>query len=86
MFLIMGILASLIKAAKTGVGEIVDSAIIDGTTSMMGIVHSLHSLWVSGPINGNPIYWMVQCLFTAAMKQRIKSIWQWVAWKQSFLT
>ncbi len=44
MFLIMGILASLIKAQKTGVGEIVDAAIIDGTTSMMGIVHSLHSL------------------------------------------
>ena len=44
MFLIMGILASLLKAQKTGVGEIVDAAIIDGTTSMMGIVHSLHSL------------------------------------------
>ena len=44
MFLIMGILVSLIKAEKTGVGEIVDAAIIDGTTSMMGIVHSLHSL------------------------------------------
>ncbi len=44
MFLIMGILASLLKAEKTGIGEIVDAAIIDGTTSMMGIVHSLHSL------------------------------------------
>lgn len=44
MFLIMGILASLIKVSKTGIGEIIDSAIIDGTTSMMGIVHSLHSM------------------------------------------
>ena len=44
MFLIMGILASLLKAEKTGIGEIVDAAIIDGTTSMMGIVHSLHAL------------------------------------------
>lgn len=41
MFLAFGILSALLKAQKTGKGDIVDAAIIDGVSSMMGIVHSL---------------------------------------------
>ena len=41
MFLALGILSALLKAQKTGAGDIVDTAIIDGVSSMMGIVHSL---------------------------------------------
>jgi len=41
MFLAMGILASMFKAQATGKGEVVDAAIIDGVSSMMGIIHSL---------------------------------------------
>jgi len=44
MFLVTGILAALLQAQKTGKGDIVDAAIIDGTSSMMGIVYSLHAL------------------------------------------
>jgi len=44
LFLVSGILAALLKAQKTGVGEVVDAAIIDGVSSMMGIVYSLSSL------------------------------------------
>lgn len=44
MFLIMGILAALLKAEKTGQGDVVDAAIIDGTNSLMGIVHTLSGL------------------------------------------
>lgn len=47
LFLLSGILAGLLNAQRTGVGDIVDAAIIDGANSMMGIVHSLASqtLW-----------------------------------------
>ncbi len=47
LFLVSGILAALIRAQKTGKGEIVDAAIIDGVSSMMGIVYSLsaHGFW-----------------------------------------
>lgn len=47
MFLLSGILAALLNAQRTGVGDVVDAAIIDGANSMMGIVHSLASqnLW-----------------------------------------
>lgn len=41
MFLAMGILASMLKAQTTGKGEVVDAAIIDGVSSMMGIFNSL---------------------------------------------
>lgn len=44
MFLVTGVLAALLQAQKTGKGDIVDAAIIDGTSSMMGIVYSLHAL------------------------------------------
>ncbi len=44
LFLIMGLLAALAKAEKTGQGDIVDAAIIDGTNSMMGIVHTMNGL------------------------------------------
>lgn len=41
MFLAMGILSAMYKAQKTGTGDVVDAAIIDGVSSMLGIVHSL---------------------------------------------
>lgn len=44
MFLVTGVLAALLQAQKTGKGDIVDAAIIDGTSSMMGIIYSLHAL------------------------------------------
>jgi len=43
-FLVIGILAALLHAEKTGKGSVIDAAIIDGTFSMMGIVHSLDHL------------------------------------------
>ncbi len=43
-FLVIGLLAALLKARETGRGCVVDAAIIDGTISMMGIVYSLDAL------------------------------------------
>lgn len=43
LFLALGILSALLKAQKTGKGDVVDAAIIDGVSSMMGIVHSVKS-------------------------------------------
>ncbi|WP_371396963.1 CaiB/BaiF CoA transferase family protein [Fretibacter rubidus] len=44
LFLVMGMLAALLKASKTGQGDVVDAAMIDGVSSMMGIVYSLEAL------------------------------------------
>lgn len=44
MFLVAGVLAALLKAQRTGEGDVVDAAIIDGTHSMMGIIHSLSAM------------------------------------------
>lgn len=41
LFLVNGILAALLQAERTGQGDVVDAAIIDGTSSMMGILYSL---------------------------------------------
>ena len=41
LFLLSGILAALFRAEKTGVGDVVDAAIIDGVNSMMSMIHSL---------------------------------------------
>lgn len=52
LFLVNGILAALIRAGRTGKGDIVDAAIIDGTNSMMSILHMLSGLGQWSPERG----------------------------------
>ena len=49
LFMVMGVLAALMRAEKTGKGDIVDAAIIDGVSSMMGILHSLAGVGAWSP-------------------------------------
>ncbi|PHR55688.1 MAG: carnitine dehydratase [Robiginitomaculum sp.] len=53
LFLIMGILSALIARGTTGKGQIIDASIVDGTMSMLGIVHSLShiGMWNTGRAN-----------------------------------
>ncbi len=44
LFLAFGVVAALLQAQKTGKGDVVDAAIIDGASSMMGIIYSLMAL------------------------------------------
>lgn len=44
LFLVAGVLAALLQAERTGKGDIVDAAIVDGASSLMGIVYSLSGL------------------------------------------
>ena len=44
MFLVTGILAALIERGRTGQGNIVDAAIVDGTHSLMSFVHGMAGL------------------------------------------
>ena len=41
LFLVAGLLAAMLRAKTTGEGSVVDAAILDGTASLMGIVHTL---------------------------------------------
>ncbi len=47
MFLVTGILSALYAREKSGKGDIIDAAIIDGTHSLMGFVHNMagHGVW-----------------------------------------
>lgn len=44
MFLVTGLLSALLQAEKTGQGDIVDAAMIDGVNSMMSMFYSLAGL------------------------------------------
>jgi alpha-methylacyl-CoA racemase len=44
MFLVTGIIAALLRAEKTGQGDIVDAAIVDGVNSLMSFVYGMHGL------------------------------------------
>jgi alpha-methylacyl-CoA racemase len=44
MYLIMGVLAALINAGKTGKGQVVDAAITDGTISLMSFMQSTKAM------------------------------------------
>lgn len=44
MFLVTGILAALIEAAKSGKGQVVDAAMTDGSAVLMAMFNSLHAM------------------------------------------
>lgn len=41
LYLVVGILAAVFEAARSGHGQVVDAAIVDGATSLMTLMHSL---------------------------------------------
>lgn len=47
LYLAMGLLAALLHARKTGEGQVIDAAMIDGAASLMGMAYALHAngLW-----------------------------------------
>lgn len=44
MFLVVGILAALIERQSSGVGQIIDAAMTDGSASLMSMFYSLHAM------------------------------------------
>lgn len=48
MFLVFGVLAAVLSARRTGEGQVVDAAMVDGSASMMAMTHSLLNagLWL----------------------------------------
>lgn len=51
LFLVVGILAAVLEARTSGKGQVVDAAICDGVTSMMGLFHQLlrDGRWIDRP-------------------------------------
>lgn len=43
LYLAMGILAGILAARQTGIGQVVDAAIVDGSANMMNLLLSLHA-------------------------------------------
>lgn len=43
MFLVMGVLAALLEAQKSGNGQVVDAAMVDGAANLMWMCHSFHA-------------------------------------------
>ena len=52
LFLVAGMLAALLQAEKTGKGEIVDTAMIDGTSSLMTLFYTLSGIGQWKPKRG----------------------------------
>lgn len=68
MFLVFGVLAALLERTRSGLGQVVDAAMIDGVASIMGFVYELRSLgmWGGGPgenllDTGAPFYDTYRC-------------------------
>ncbi|RYE73152.1 MAG: CoA transferase, partial [Oxalobacteraceae bacterium] len=43
LYLAMGLLAGILSAQRTGVGQVVDAAIVDGSANLMNLLLSLHA-------------------------------------------
>lgn len=56
LFLVMGMLAALHVATKTGQGDVIDAAITDGSASLMSILHSSHALGLWSTQRGSNLF------------------------------
>lgn len=52
MFLIMGMLAALYEAQKSGVGQVIDAAMTDGSAQLMSFFNSMHAMQMWSPKRG----------------------------------
>ena len=69
MFLLFGILCAIFEAQKSGKGQVVDAAMIDGVATMSGLIHQMRSgmgYWQDDPahnhfLNTSPFYEVFEC-------------------------
>ena len=68
MFLLFGVLAAMIARGKTGKGQVVDAAMVDGVPAMMGLIHGFMAsgFWTDRPganwlDGGAPFYRCYRC-------------------------
>ena len=69
MFLLFGILCAIFEAQKSGQGQVVDAAMIDGIAAMSGLIHQMRSgmgYWQDDPahnhfLNTSPFYEVFEC-------------------------
>jgi alpha-methylacyl-CoA racemase len=52
LYLVMGILAALLEAQKSGKGQVVDAAMSDGAASLMSMFYSFHNSGMHSPKRG----------------------------------
>lgn len=69
LYLVAGLLAAFIEAQRSGLGQVVDAAICDGTVSLMSLFHTLHArgVWTAqrgcnALDGGAPFYRTYECL------------------------
>jgi alpha-methylacyl-CoA racemase len=53
MYLVMGMLAALYEAQRSGKGDVIDAAITDGSASLMSMFHSMDKLGAWSPERGS---------------------------------
>ena len=69
MFLLFGITCAMLEAQKSGKGQVVDAAMIDGVAAMSGLIHQMRSgmgYWKDHPaqnhfLNTSPFYEVFEC-------------------------
>lgn len=69
MFLLFGIMCALFEAQKSGQGQVVDAAMIDGVAAMSGLIHQMRGAmgyWKDEPgqnhfLNTSPFYEVFEC-------------------------
>jgi alpha-methylacyl-CoA racemase len=68
MFLAFGLVCAILEAQKSGRGQVVDAAMIDGVTAMSGLMHQMRSngSWVDQAehnffSNSSPFYEVFEC-------------------------
>ena len=55
LYLVIGMLAALLKARETGEGSVIDAAIVDGSAHMMNLIMAARSVGVLAAVRGSSV-------------------------------
>ena len=83
MMLAFGMVSALLEAMRSGQGQVVDAAMVDGAASLMTMVHMYH-LRVCGTTSGAPTCSTPARTTTRSTRPPTASTWPWAGLRRKF--
>ena len=76
MLLVTGIMGGLLEAAKSGKGQVVDVAMVDGTAQLMWMMQGFQQMGHGTPMNVSRTCWTARHTFTTPMSAPMVNTWR----------
>ena len=82
VFLVIGILSALVERQRSGLGQVIDAAILDGVASQLALILGLRPA-ACGVAPGDRIFSMAGCPSTGPIAASMENMWRWARLKRN---